>query len=83
MIPIPPELEAAILEAARERGISEAQFVLDAVQDALQGSELHPDWGPIIARRNAEIEDGTAVGIPAAQAFEEVRADLRRRRATA
>ena len=38
MIPLPPDLEAAVQEAAQARGISEAQFILDAVQHELQNS---------------------------------------------
>lgn len=40
MIPLPPDLEAAVQEAAQARGISETQFILDAVQHELQNAEI-------------------------------------------
>ena len=83
MIPLPPELEVAIRKAAAREGITEEAFVVGAIEQALESwkeddsdEELHPDWGPELTRRCAEIEAGQVRMIPAEEALATIRADL-------
>lgn len=88
MIPLPPELESAVREAAALEGVSEELYVLGALQhelarsyaDRLDGG-LPPAWGPELARRDAEIVAGTERGMSAEDAFSAAHAALNHARA--
>ena len=91
MIPLTPELESAVKLAAAQEGVSDQQFVLDAVQQKLERlredsedvDELHPDWGPELARRIEAIDSGKARMIPGEEAMASLRSHLATRRRAA
>ncbi|HNC97149.1 MAG TPA: addiction module protein [Myxococcota bacterium] len=87
-ISLTPELESAVKWAASQQGVSDQQFVLDAVQNELErlreeGDELHPEWGPELARRIEAMDTGKAKMIPGEEAMAGLRSHLVQRRRAA
>ena len=71
----------AVLEAALALPETEREQIADRLLDSVEPPEkLSPEWAAEIAGRVKEIDDGTAVLIPAEQVFAEVRAILKKNR---
>jgi putative addiction module component (TIGR02574 family) len=60
--------------SSRDR-IELAKFLIDSL-DTEDDAECEQEWDAELARRAAEIRAGTAVGKPADQVFDELRARL-------
>lgn len=74
-VPIPHDLEVALSARAAAEGCTLEEMVTTLLKREV-ARELHPDWGPELERRIADISSGKVTCIPAKEAFTQIRARL-------